>query len=167
VTRALQALGQAIAYAAFMALLGYFAANPSYRYADPGKAEIKLSLSHATERIEPCVPLTQEQIAELAANMRRTETCERARQPLVLELDFDGRTVRRVTANPSGLWGDGPASVYERIPVPAGEHAIAVRLRDSGRGDGWDNAAEATVNLAPGRYLTITFRSETGEFAFR
>jgi len=164
---ALRALGQAVVFAAFIALLGYFATMPAYHYADPDRAAIKLSLSHATQRVKPCVPLSQEQIAELAANMRRTEACERARQPLVLELDFDGRTVRSVTANPSGLWDDGPASVYERIPVPAGKHTVAVRLRDSGRSEGWDHAASRAVDMAPGRYLTITFRSETGEFTFR
>ena len=158
---------QVIAYTAFAAMLGYFATQPSYRYADAELASIKLSLSHAADRVVPCKQLTQEEIAELAANMRRTESCERQRLPLILELDLDGETVVSITARPSGLWNDGPASIYERFDVPPGEHVIAARLRDTARTDGWDYAATATVELQPGRYFTITFRPETGGFSFR
>ena len=126
-----------------------------------------MSLSHAAERVEPCVPLTQEEIAELAANMRRTETCERERLPLVLEVDIDGETVVGIEAEPSGLWNDGPASIYERFEVAPGEHVVAARLRDTARTNGWDYETTETVDLLPGRYFTITFRSESGGFNFR
>ena len=46
-------------------------------------------------------------------------------------------------------------------------HRLAVRLRDSGREHGWDYSSTAEVQLLAGRYLTITFRSESGEFVFR
>ena len=126
-----------------------------------------MSLSHAAERVEPCVQLTQEEIAELAANMRRTETCERERLPLVLEVDIDGETVVGIEAEPSGLWNDGPASIYERFEVAPGEHVVAARLRDTARTNGWDYETTETVDLLPGRYFTITFRSENGGFNFR
>lgn len=167
VTRTLRIFLQILAYGAFIAILGYFASMPSYRYADPGLASIKLSLSHATNRAKPCVPLTQEQIAELAANMRRTQSCERERLPLILELDIDERPALRLSAKPSGIWDDGPASIYERIPVPSGSHKIAVRLRESARTSGWDYASTITAELHPGRYFTITFRPENGGFVFR
>ena len=158
---------QIVAYAALAATLGYFATQPAYRYADAGQASIKVSLSHATERVMPCKQLTQEEIAELAMNMRRTETCERERLPLVLELDIDGATVVSITAEPSGLWNDGPASIYERFEVAPGEHVVAARLRDTARTEGWDYATTETVKLQPGRYFTITFKPETGGFEFR
>ena len=164
---ALRILLQFVAYAALAATLGYFATQPPYQYADAGEASIKVSLSHATERIKPCKQLTQEEIAELAMNMRRTETCERERLPLVLELDIDGVTVVSMTAAPSGLWNDGPASIYERFEVAPGEHVIAARLRDTARADGWDYTTTETVELQPGRYFTITFKPETGGFSFR
>ena len=158
---------QFLAYAAMAAVLGYFATLPPYQYGDPGVATIKLSLSHATDRVAPCVQLTQEEIAELAANMRRTETCERERLPLIIELDLDGENVVSLTAAPSGLWNDGPASIYERFDVPPGQHTVAVRLRDTARSEGWDYEKAETVELAAGRYFTVTFKAETGGFNFR
>ncbi len=164
---ALRLVLQFVAYTAMAALLGYFATLPPYKYADPGKASIKLSLSHATHLVKPCVPLTQEEIAALAANMRRTETCERERLPLVLELDIDDETIVNLTAKPSGLWNDGPASIYERFDVEPGRHIVSVRIRDSGRATGWDYAATQAVELEAGRYFTVTFRAENGGFQFR
>ena len=164
---ALRWLLRAGLYALFFAGIAVLSAWPSYDYASADEAEIKLSFSHAAERVEPCVQLTPQQIADLPPNMRRTEQCERQRLPLTIELDVDDVTVLSVDAQPSGVWGDGPASVYERFTFAAGPHRIAVRMRDSARTDGWDYAREEDVDLAPGRYFTITFKAETGGFRFR
>ena len=40
-------IGQAIAYALFAVVIGYFATQPAYTYFDAGKAQIKLSFGHA------------------------------------------------------------------------------------------------------------------------
>ena len=160
-------LARGLLLAAFALPLGYFATMPAYRYADPGSATVKVSLSHAAHLVKPCVRLTPEEIAALAANMRRSEVCERERLPLLLELDIDGEPALRVEARPAGLWNDGPGSIYERFEVPAGRHAVAVRLRDSARASGWDYSHEATVDMLAGRYFTVTFRAENGGFRFR
>jgi hypothetical protein len=158
---------QAITYAAFAIIVGYLSASPAYDYADSGKATIKLSLSHAANRVKPCVRLTPEEIARLAANMRRSESCERQRLPLTVELEIDGETAANVRALPSGLWNDGPASIYERLEVEPGAHTITARLRDSDRSEGWDYTHTEDAMLVSGRYFTITFRAETGGFNFR
>lgn len=154
-------------YAAFAAALGYFATLPTYTYSEPGRAVIKLSISHATDRVEPCITLTPEELAKLAANMRQAESCERARRPLGVALLVDGVTLHEAEAEASGLWHDGPAYVYETLTVAAGRHTVAVRLRDSARDEGWDHAAERELELAPGRYLAISFDGQKGEFEFR
>lgn len=158
---------QAIAYLGFAWLLGHFATIPPFHYGDPARASIKLSLNHATARIKPCVKLTQEQIAEFAANMRRTEACERARLPLQLEMDIDGEQTLKLAAEPTGLWDDGPASIYERFDAEPGAHHIDVRLRDTARAEGWDYCASKDVMLEAGKYFTVTFKAETGGFRFR
>ena len=71
-----------------------------------------------------------------------------------------------VTAEPSGLWSDGPSSVYERIGVAAGPHTITMRLRDSARESGWDYEQTVNADLAAGRYFTIMFRAANGGFEF-
>ena len=154
-------------YAAFAAAVGWFATMPPYRYADPAMASVKVSLSHAADRVEPCVQLTPEQIAELAMNMRQTEACERERLPLYVEIEIDGEIVFSLVAEPSGLWSDGPSSVYERFDVEPGAHTITARLRDTARSDGWDYEETGDVLLEPGRYFTVTFKAGTGGFTFR
>ena len=158
---------QVILYAAFAVLVGYLSLSPGYRYADPELASIKVSLSHAADRVEECVKLTPQQINERALAGEPLNECARERLPLTLELDVDGERVLHVTATPSGLWNDGPSSVYERLSITPGPHTVTARLRDSARADGWDYEYSETVDLKAGRYFTITFRAETGGFAFR
>jgi hypothetical protein len=158
---------QLCAYAALAVAIAYFSASPRYQYASAEAAIVKVSLSHATNRIAPCVLLTSSEVAELAPNMRRAEKCERARLPLSIELAVDGKLKLSEQALPSGLWSDGPASIYRRFDMPSGEYRIDVRLRDTNRADGWDYAYTQDVRLQAGRYLTITFRAENGGFEFR
>lgn len=160
-------LVQALLYTAFAVGVGYFSIAPDYRYADPELATIKLSLSHAANRVKECVKLTPEQINARALKGEPLNECERERLPLVVELDVDGETILALAVAPSGFWNDGPAAVYERIEVDAGTHRISARLRDSARTEGWDYEHTETVDLEPGRYFTVTFRAETGGFAYR
>ena len=158
---------QLLAYAAFFAFVGYLSVLPSYDYASANLATIKLSFSHATERVEPCVRLSPEEVAKLAPNMRRAEVCERERLPMTVELELDGELVISVDAPPSGVWSDGPASVYERLEVESGTRTITARLRDSARTEGWDYTHTHEVALRPGRNFTVTFDAATGGFRFR
>ena len=160
-------LVQLLLYTIFAVVVVYFSIAPGYRYADPGLAEIKLSLSHAADRVEECVKLTPQQINERALAGEPLNECARERLPLTVRLEIDGELLKQIEAPPSGLWADGPASVYERFAVPPGQHRVAVRLRDSARDGGWDYALEDDVDLTAGRYLTITFKAETGGFRFR
>lgn len=164
---AMRYLLQVIAYAAFAIMVGYLSFWPRYQYASEDAAAVKLSLSHATDRVVPCVELTPQQVAELAPNMRRTQSCERQRLPLSLQLSVDGEITFQHQAYPSGLWEDGPASIYERFDLAPGAHTITVQLRDTAREDGWDYTQTEEVTLIAGRYMTITFKAENGGFAFR
>ena len=165
--KAMRYLVQLGAYAAFAVIVGYLSFWPRFQYASADLATVKLSLSHATERVEPCVQLTPEEIAKLAPNMRREQSCGRQRLPLVLQLEVDGEVTLELEAAPSGLWEDGPASVYERFDLSAATHTITIRLRDSARVDSWDYTHTEDVVLEAGRYVTITFRPENGGFRIR
>lgn len=158
---------QILLYGVFAVVVGYFSIAPTYRYAAPELGSIKLSLSHAADRVADCVKLTPDEINARARLGESLNECERERLPLMVEVDVDGKTVMRVTAEPSGLWSDGPASVYERMSVEAGPHTITARLRDSARETGWDHEHTEDVVLSPGRYFTIRFREENGGFTFR
>lgn len=158
---------QFASFAVFAVFITYFSASPDYRYADADSAQVKISLSHAAERVAECVRLTPQEVAELAPNMRRTETCERERLPLTLEMIIDGEVVLARQAPPSGLWGDGPASVYERLSLAPGIYELEVRLRDTARENGWDYSLTENVELVAGRYLSVSFKADSGGFSIQ
>ena len=158
---------QVTSYAAFAVFIGWFSASPSYQYSPPQHAVLKLSLSHAADRVKPCVRRTPKEIAELAPNMRQAERCERQRLPVTVEILLDDEMIMRQEEPPSGLWGDGPSSIYEKLTLEPGKYRLSARLRDSNRADGWDYQLTEDVSLQPGRYLTVTFKYETGGFRFR
>ena len=160
-------LGQAAVYAAIAVVLGYFASAPAYRHFAADQALIKVTFTHGGQYKGGCRRRTAEELRELAPNMRKPFDCPRDRLPVVVELDVDDETIYSASLEPSGLHGDGPSILYKGFPVPAGEHRIAVRLRDSERTSGFDYETGITRTLKPSQLLVIQFRAEAGGFTFK
>lgn len=160
-------LGQGVVYAALAAVLGYFSAAPAYRHLEAGQAVIKMTFTHGGSYKGGCRQRTAEELRELAPNMRRKFDCPRKRVPVTVELDVDGETLYSASRPPSGLHGDGPSIMYRSFQVPAGEHRLSLRLRDSERQSGFDYERERTVTLRPGQLLVVQFRTEAGGFTIR
>jgi hypothetical protein len=154
--------GQILLYGLFALVIGIFANGPSYRALPPGQALLKVSFIHHGERVADCRPYTPEELARLAPNMRTPMKCGRERSPVTIEVDLDGTTVYRHVAVPSGLSSDGASSVYHRLQVPAGEHRIAVRLKDNAGAAAFTHTREATVTLKPAQVLVIDFDPQKG-----
>ncbi len=157
---------QAVLYAAFAAFVGYFATAPVFEHLAPGEALVRLSFSHAAQRNEPCRNRTPEELAKLAPNMRAKEVCPRARSPVTVEIELDGKPLYRIVAPPAGLAADGASTVYRRLTVPAGRHEVRARLSDNAQGE-FNYVAERTIELAAGRVLLIDFNATEGGFVFR
>jgi len=155
---------QVVAYGAFAALLGYFSVSPTYTQIDPELGVVKLSFSHAGQPRTECRRRTQEQLDELAPNMRKIMDCPRERVPLLVELELNGERIYRAFLPPSGLAGDGASTVYREFPVPAGRHSLVARLRDSRREQGFDWTMERRIEITPRENVVIDFRAETGGF---
>jgi hypothetical protein len=152
-------LGQGVAYALFAVVLGYFSASPEYRHMAPDQALVKLSFSHAAQRKGACRERTDEELAKLKPNFRIRKDCPRERADVVVELEMDGKQLYHVALQPPGLAKDGAASIYRRLPVPAGTHRFVARLKDKVEGD-FDFVREETVNLVAGRVLVIDFKAD-------
>ena len=164
--QALRIAAQLALYVPLMVLIGYFSAAPKFSPIGASEALLRLSFIHAAQRKQPCRERSAEELAKLAPNMRAALDCPRERAPLLVELELDGKLVLRRVVPPVGLRGDGNATVYHRLPVPAGRHRIAVRLRDR-PGEDFNYAREETVELGPGRVLLIDFVAAQGGFLFR
>ncbi len=147
--------------------LAVLSAWPAWRSLPADTALLRLSFTHGGDRSATCRDRTPEELAALPANMRAKQVCARRRPPVYVELEIDGATVFAEELPPRGLAGSGPSQVYQRFPLPAGEHDIAVRLRDRPDTEGFDYAAETRVTLAPAQSFVIDFRSEAGGFVFQ
>lgn len=157
---------QAVLYGAFALFVGYFSTAPTYDHLAPGEALVRLSFSHAAQRKEPCRERSPEELAKLAPNMRAKQVCPRARSPVTVEIELDGKPLYRIVAPPAGLTADGASTVYRRLVVPAGRHEIRARLSDNPQGE-FNYVAERTIELAAGRVLLIDFNATAGGFVFR
>jgi len=155
---------QVLIYAVFAVFLGYFSVSPTYTQVDPNVGVITLSFSHAGEPETECRRRTQEQLEELAPNMRKAMDCPRRRVPLLVVLELNGERVYRASLPPSGLSGDGASTVFEKFPVPAGNYTLVARLRDSRGQQGFDWNMEREIELEPRENVVVDFRAETGGF---
>ena len=160
-------VGQAVLYALFAVFIGVFSHWPVYHPLDPGQALIKVSFSHTGKPVGDCVRRSVEELAKLPPQMRKAVDCPRERSPVSIEVDIGGQTVLNRVAQPTGLKRDGASAVYERVPVPAGEQNIAVRMKDDARAKGFTYQREASVTLAPSQVLVIDFDAEKGGVTLR
>lgn len=159
--------GQIVLYVAFAVVIAVFSNWPTYRHLPEGHALIRLSMVHHAQRVHECEAVSAEELAALPPNMREPTRCPRERAPITVEIDIDGTLGHRETVPPSGLSGDGPASIYRRLTVPAGVHHLSVRLRDSIRADGFDFERNGVVDLAPAQILVVDFDAENGAITFQ
>jgi hypothetical protein len=158
--------GQAMVYTAVAVAIGVFATWPAHRQFPEGMAQVKISFAHGAARQQECRRLTSQEIAKLPPSERRPNTCERERVPIHVQLQVDKHTILDERLEPTGLAADGPARIYRKFAVPAGEHIIVARLRDS-RGDGpFDYETRRAVTLTAGQNLAIDFKSDAGGFIF-
>lgn len=139
---------------------------PLYRSVPEGTGVLTLSFSHGADRKAACRKLSAEEIADLPPNMRRTEVCPRERPPVYVELDVDGERLYAAELPPTGIAGDGNSRAYQRFRLPAGRHAIAVRLRDRPGTTDFGYTAERTIELESADHKVIDFRPEAGGFVF-
>ena len=163
----LRLVGQFAVLTAVTAFVAVFSDTPAYRQVPAGMGVVKFSFSHQADRSLECRRRPPEELAKLPPNMRKPMDCPRARRGIFAELAIDDVVVFSQELPPSGFAKDGPSQVYRRFTVPAGEHAIAARLRDTPRSSGFDHERIETVKVAPGQSLALEFRPEHGGFVWR
>ena len=162
----LRYLAQALLYIPFMAVVGYFSTYPAYTHIPEDHGLVRLSFSHAAQRLRPCRQRSTEELAKLPPNMRTPLDCSRERSNLTIELEMDGKPVYHAVIPPAGLSKDGAATVYQRLAVAAGSHRFVLRMRDQASGD-FNYTRDAIIELRPGRAMVIDFDEKQGGFIFK
>jgi len=158
---------QVVAWGLFAVVVGALSVWPQFRLLDPGQALVSLSFSHAGQRVGECRRLSQAELDRLPPNMRNPSECPRERHPVRVEFSVDGSLVWRQEVPPSGIWNDGESTVYQRLPVAAGMHVLAVGMSDSGRATGFDFTVERSMSLEGGQHVVVEFDPVQQKFVFR
>ena len=158
----LRFLLQAINYSIFMGLVWYFASAPAVRLIGENESKITIAFAHAGQLREPCRMLSQEELNELAPNMRKLDDCPRERSPVLIEAELDGKTIYNVSLPPPGLFGDGGVDVFYSAKIPSGQHHLRLKMNDSVRIEGFNHQFEQTVNIEPAQILLVSFESKYG-----
>ena len=153
---------QAVNYAVFMALVWYFASYPAIQVIEDDEAVLTIAFAHAGQLREPCRRLSQEELNELAPNMRKLEDCPRERSPVTIEAELDGTLVYSDTLQPPGLFDDGGVDVYYSTRIPAGDHQLQLRMNDSVRVEGFNHQLNRQFHVAPAHILLIEFNNKQG-----
>ncbi len=162
----MKVVGQLVAYAAFIILLGALSSWPELRLMGDDEAYVSISFSHAAERVGECRRLSQEELMALPPNMRKPDDCPRERHPLRVVLLMDEQTLYQATLPPTGIWADGKSTVYQRIRVAAGVHNFSIYINDSGKPGSFDFENSATISLLPGQNLVIYFDANKQQLRF-
>ena len=153
---------QAVNYALLMAFIGYFATTPTVYPIAAGEGMITIAFAHAGQLREPCRKLSQEELNELPANMRKIDDCPRERSPVKLEAHLDGKPFYKGSFNPQGLFGDGGVDIFYSAQVAAGEHDLSLIMNDSVRIEGFNHALERRVSVSPAQILLVSFSNKQG-----
>jgi len=167
VKNAMRYAGQAVAYAAFAAFVGYFATFPRYQHLQPDEALLRLSFKHPGKPVGECRQRTAEELAKLPPQLRAQVDCPRERSPVHVRVEFDGQPLYDETFPPAGLRRDGAASGYRRLPIAAGKHDVKVAFNDDVRVQGFNYERQATVDVKPGQVILIDFAPERGGVIIR
>ncbi len=165
----LKLAGQVLVAGLVMAFIGTFGSSnaPAYRYFGPDEAMLKISVTHASQRKDPCHKRSAEELAKLPPNMRAAQQCSRERVPVLLEADFDGKPLLSRLRQPSGLSKDGASTFYHYFRIPAGAHTLTLRMRESARTEGFDYVDEYKLDVEPLGLAVVNFSREDQHFIIR
>lgn len=146
----------------------FYLSDASYSFYTPDSSQLKLSFKHTTPRVVECdergrLEKEIEKYKKLLKETKRVPMhqvsleCGRERFPALVEVYVDGKRLLRKTYKPRGLRRDGAVYVYERFNLKAGRHRILVKMRTTGRKEGYDYVFEREIDIKPAHVVVIDF----------
>ena len=151
-------LAQAALYALFFVPLVFLTHTPTHRHLEDNFSVLKVSVRHPGKIVGACKPLSSDEYAKLAANMKQLESCPRERSPLQLELRVDGETLYSGTTPASGIHNDGLSSMYRRFTLPSGRYRLQLLMNDDVAVEGNTWELDQEVELLPAQVMVASFK---------
>ena len=158
---------QAVLYGLFALVVGYFSTSPRYRVLQDDQGLLRLSLQHPGKLLVECRQRSAEELAKMPPNMRASADCPRKRSPVAVLVELDGKPIIEDSYAPAGLSKDGASAAYRRMPIPAGQHQLHVRINDDQKVQGYTHDRAFALNVKPGQIVLIDFQQELGGVVIR
>ena len=158
---------QAVLYGLFALVVGYFSSSPHYRLLEDDQGLLRLSLQHSGKLLVECRQRSAQELAKMPPNMRTSADCPRERSPVAVRVELDGKPIINDSFAPAGLSRDGASAAYRRLPIPAGQHQLHVRINDDKKVPGYTHEREFALNVKPGQIVLIDFQPELGGVVLR
>lgn len=156
----------AVAAALFLAVIsaGVTGAVSDLSYLEPISegSELVISFKHPGAVAEDCRQLSEEELAAQPVHMRKTLECERKRAAVRMLVEVDGAEILRTRFEPTGLWEDGSSVAVERISLPVGEHAVSVKIGDTGDPDEWTFSESRILEFTDDAKRVVIFDRVSG-----
>jgi hypothetical protein len=158
---------QAVLYAGFAVVVGYFSTSPPFRLLGDDEALLRLSILHPGAPVADCRQRTAEELAKMSPQMRTPLDCPRERSPVTVRVELDGRAVIDESFAPAGVNRDGASAGYRRMPIAAGRHRLRVQLNDDARRSDFPFDRTAELEVRPGQIVLIDFNPAQGGVLIR
>jgi coenzyme F420-reducing hydrogenase delta subunit len=126
----------------------------SYSFYNKDESLLVVSLKHTASPLY-CRELKPEEVEKLPPHMRTPVECTRERWPILASLDIDNEKRLDGEYQPSGLWSDGPAYVYEKFRVEPGRHAIRLTIKERNKPS--EVIRSEHIDFQAGRAVVLTY----------
>jgi len=164
-TRLTRAAGVVVACAAAFAIVE--GSQVTIRRDSGTEGVLRLAWRARPDRVENCVPQSEEVLARLPVHMRQAQICEGVSARYRLEVRLDGQVVLDDVVQGGGLRHDRPVYVFRELRVAPGDRAVAVRFvrlaetaHEQPGGVPPELALERTLRFAPGRVVLSSYDPE-------
>ncbi len=154
------------------ALLIFFLSDADYSFFEHDESLLKFSFQHPGEIKHKCteeeIKAFREMMKLKPEHMRKAEpVCGRERFPVFVELYVDSERFLSRSYKPSGFSKDLPSYVYEIVRLKPGGHEISIKMRDSGRKEGFDGIFSERIDFEAGYVVVIDFDEVKKSFFVR
>ncbi len=111
--------------------LGFLTDLPTYTVNNADTTALKLVVRHSGLTLGECRVLDQEELNQLAPNMRRPTICPRAKAPLAVSLKVDDALLIHENLTPSGIHDDGVLALFRKLELVAGDREVHLSVTHS------------------------------------
>ena len=149
-------------YACVGIFIGYLSVAPGYQYADGKSSVLKLVVRHSGFLLGECRVVSQQELMELAPNMRKPQDCPRGKAPMSVSLLVENEVFYDGTIKPSGIHSDGVLALYQQFNIPPGHVSVQLAIESGKQGP---QLFKREIDVRPSDVLLLEYHDSGFSFS--